>query len=163
MRQAFESIDGEYFSTIGEYLAKRMVMRFDQRVRPDDPTLAKLDAKTVCGASCVVAVLLNETKLFVASVGDTRAVVCSLRPEGTLKALPLTIDHVIGSNEDEALRLSQLGIDIGSAIAALGHSGYTRCLGHHRVKGGYKEIDLLSKVENEPVLAEPEIHGGFEI
>ena len=96
MRQAFESIDGEYFSTIGEYLAKRMVMRFDQRVRPDDPTLAKLDARTVCGASCVVAVLLNETKLFVASVGDTRAVVCSLRPEGTLKALPLTIDHVIG-------------------------------------------------------------------
>ena len=67
------------------------------------------------------------------------------------------------SNEDEALRLSQLGIDIGSAIAALGHPGYTRCLGHHRVKGGYKEIDLLSKVENEPVLAEPEIHGGFEI
>ena len=96
MRQAFESIDGEYFSTIGEYLAKRMVMRFDQRVRPDDPTLVKLDAKTVCGASCAVAVLLNETKLFVASVGDTRAVVCSLRPEGTLKALPLTIDHVIG-------------------------------------------------------------------
>ena len=67
------------------------------------------------------------------------------------------------SNEDEALRLSQLGIDIGSAIAALGSSGYTRCLGHHRVKGGYKEIDLLSKIENEPVLAEPEIHGGFEI
>ena len=31
------------------------------------------------------------------------------------------------------------------------------------MKGGYKEIDLLSKVENEPVLAEPEIHGGFEI
>ena len=73
-----------------------MVMRFDQRVRPDDPTLLKLDAKTVCGASCAVAVLLNETKLFVASVGDTRAVVCSLRPEGNLKALPLTIDHVIG-------------------------------------------------------------------
>ena len=70
------------------------------------------------------------------------------------------------SNEDEALRLSQLGIDIGSAIAALGsgtNPGYTRCLGHHRVKGGYKEIDLLSKIENEPVLAEPEIHGGFEI
>ena len=73
-----------------------MVMRFDQRVRSDDPTLLKLDAKTVCGASCAVAVLLNETKLFVASVGDTRAVVCSLRPEGNLKALPLTIDHVIG-------------------------------------------------------------------
>ena len=36
-------------------------------------------------------------------------------------------------------------------------------MGHHRVKGGYKEIDLLSKVENEPVLAEPEIHGGFDI
>ena len=96
LRLAFESIDGEYFSTIDEYLASRMVMRLDQRVRPDDPNLAKLEAKSMCGASCVVAILLNETKLLVASVGDTRAVVCSLRPEGTLKALPLTIDHVIG-------------------------------------------------------------------
>ena len=96
LRQAFDSIDAEYFESMGEFLAKRMVMRFDHRIRPDDPTLVKLDAKTVCGSSSVVAVLLNETKLFVASVGDTRAVVCSLRPEGTLKALPLTIDHVIG-------------------------------------------------------------------
>ena len=85
-----------------------MVMRFDQRVRPDDPTLVKLDAKTVCGASCAVAVLLNETKLFVASVGDTRAVVCSLRPEGNLKALPLTIDHVIGRYVTLLLRNSYI-------------------------------------------------------
>ena len=74
-----------------------------------------------------------------------------------------TIYFISTSNEDEALRLSHLGLDIGSAIAALGHPGYTRCLGHHRVKGGYKEIDLLSKATDEPVLAEPEIHGGFQI
>ena len=31
-----------------------------------------------------------------------------------------------------------------------------RCLGYHKVKGGYKEKDLMKKVEDEPVLAFPD-------
>ena len=68
--------------------------------------------------------------------------------DSSVRALLLTVDHVIGSNQDEALRLSQvllfkngfynliyafkgnvilqLGLDIGSAFCSLGTHGYTR-------------------------------------
>ena len=60
-------------------------------------------------------------------LGDTRAVVASRRSgDSPIRALQLTVDHVIGSNQDEALRLSQLGLDIGSAFCSLGNHGYTR-------------------------------------
>jgi TAK1-binding protein 1 len=31
------------------------------------------------------------------------------------------------------------------------------------VKGGYKEFDELMSAKAEPVIAEPEIHGGIEL
>jgi len=48
-----------------------------------------------------------------------------------IKAIPLTVDHVV-DNEDEALRLSHLGLNVATLHTALSPQGYTRCLGSHR-------------------------------
>ena len=157
LSDTFDAVDREFFQSISEHITAKMVMLEDGRVPSDNPQLQSLEAVTMTGASATVAILLNETRLSIAYVGDTRAVVASMRQDGDIKALQLTVDHVIGSNQDEALRLSQLGLDIGSAILALGEHGYTRCLGHHKVKGGYKDAsDLMKKVKDEPVLAYPD-------
>jgi len=157
LSDTFEAIDREFFQSISDHLMSRMVMLEDKRVPQDNPRLQALEKATLTGASATVAILLEENRLNVAYVGDTRAVVASRRSgDSPIRALQLTVDHVIGSNQDEALRLSQLGLDIGSAFCSLGNHGYTRCLGYHKVKGGYKEKDLMKKVEDEPVLAFPD-------
>lgn len=45
----------------------------------------------------------------------------------------------------------------------LGNQENTRCLGNYLVKGGYKEFEDLSKATAEPIIAEPDIHGGIEL
>ena len=49
-------------------------------------------------------------KLYVANVGDSRAVVVCQTPNGTLETLQLSTDHDV-KNEDELKRLEQLGLD----------------------------------------------------
>ena len=44
--------------------------------------------------------MIVNKKLFVANVGDTRAVLCSQLPSGELRVTKLSVDHVLG-NEDE--------------------------------------------------------------
>ena len=45
----------------------------------------------------------------------------------------------------------------------LGNQDNTRCLGNYLVKGCYKEFEELMSAKAEPVIAEPEIHGGIEL
>ncbi len=52
-----------------------MVLKQDSHLKPDDPTLLRLEAQVAIGASAALAVILNK-KLFVAGCGDTRAVLC---------------------------------------------------------------------------------------
>ena len=105
LRQSFVYLDREYFDLIGEKLALRMAKRLEN---PADPHLLQLDLETLVGASATVSVLLDNKKMYVANAGDVRAVVCSSKPNGDVRAVPLYIDHSI-CNEDEALRLTQLG------------------------------------------------------
>ena len=105
LRQSFINLDREYFNNIGETLAMRMARRLEN---PNDPHLLQLDLETLVGASATVSVLLDNKKLFVANAGDVRTVVCKTKSNGDVKALPLFIDHTV-NNEDEVLRLSQLG------------------------------------------------------
>ena len=125
------------------------------------------------GCSATAAVIVNK-KLFVANVGDTRAVLCSQLPSGEVRVTKLTVDHVLG-NEDEVgeegeglvpllstarsypsrellqdLRLSQLGLSAEQAERALNFPGYTRCLGYHDAKGGYTDVDALRDQKNCP-------------
>ena len=53
LRQTFASVDREYFESISESLASRVILRFDAP-KADDPTLAMLDAATITGASATV-------------------------------------------------------------------------------------------------------------
>ena len=102
LRQSFIYLDREYFNFIGEKLALRMAKRLEN---PSDPHLVQLDMETLVGASATVAIMLDNKRLFVANAGDVRAVVCSVKADGDIKALPLSVDHLV-SNEDEALRLA---------------------------------------------------------
>ena len=36
-----------------------------------------------------------------------------------------------------------------------------RCFGNYLVKGGYKESSILASCEDEPVIPDPEVHGGI--
>lgn len=156
LRQSFINLDREYFNFIGEKLALRMAVRLEN---PNDPQLRQLDLETLVGASATVSVLLDNKKLFVANAGDVRTVVCSTRSNGDIRAIPLFIDHTI-NNEDEVLRLSQLGLD-KKDVAKITEK--TRCLGFHQVKGGYKEVDCLRNGKDEPVLSCPDCLGPFQV
>lgn len=53
--------------------------------------------------------LIYQGRLYVANVGDARALLCRTDSDGVLQVLQLSQDH-LPSNEDEALRLTTLGI-----------------------------------------------------
>jgi TAK1-binding protein 1 len=161
LRQAFVNVDREYFESNMESITSRIVLKQDPNVAQNDPHLKKLDNQAQIGCSATVVLILNR-KMFVANVGDTRAVLCSQTPNGEMKVTRLTVDHVLG-NEDEELRLSQLGLSPREAEEALSTNGYTRCLGYHDAKGGYSEVEALIGAKDEPVLCEPEIHGAVPL
>jgi len=79
------------------------------------------------------------------------------------KVVKLSVDHIVGANEDEELRLRQLGLSHEDIDRGLSDQGYTRCLGYHRGKGGYKDEPHLTSAKDEPVLADPEVHGGIAL
>jgi len=158
IRQAFVSVDKEYFGYIGDKLAARMVMRSDQQLA-NEAKLADLDDQVSCGCAATVALVLNN-KIFVSNVGDCQAFLCYSSNNG-ITVTPLSIDHNL-DNEDERLRLQHLGHqhsqsgDLGNSF---GPNWYTRCFGNYLVKGGYKEIASLATCSDDPVIAEPEIQG----
>ncbi|KAF4520859.1 hypothetical protein B566_EDAN007040 [Ephemera danica] len=55
--------------------------------------------------------LVFRGKLYVANVGDSRALLCRTDADGVLRVVQLSVDHDL-HNEDELLRIQQLGLDI---------------------------------------------------
>ncbi|XP_063237852.1 TGF-beta-activated kinase 1 and MAP3K7-binding protein 1-like [Bacillus rossius redtenbacheri] len=125
--------------------------------------LNALSRELSSGTTAVVA-LIHDGRLFVANVGDSRALLCRTDPNGVLTVAQLSADHDL-RNEDELLRLAQLGLHIDTLRRGgrLGNQENTRCLGNYLVKGGYKEVGELRAATSEPVIAEPEIHGGIQL
>jgi len=60
-----------------------------------------------------VVALVYKGKLYVANIGDSRALLCKTDSNQVLRVVQLSIDHDL-KNEDELLRLSHLGLDIES-------------------------------------------------
>lgn len=54
--------------------------------------------------------LVYKGRLYVANVGDSRALLCKTDSNQVLRVIQLSVDHDL-KNEDELLRLSQLGLD----------------------------------------------------
>lgn len=63
-----------------------------------------------CGTSAAVALIVNN-KLYVANVGDSRALLCKTDKHGVHKVIQLSVDHDL-TNEDELLRLENIGLDL---------------------------------------------------
>ena len=86
-----------------------------------------------------------EDKLYVANVGNSKAVIVSeMHDGGAVMALQLSTDHNV-SNMDELKRLEQLGLDPEELKRAgrLGPQENTRSIGDYNIKGGYKNLDVL--------------------
>ncbi|TGZ46146.1 Uncharacterized protein DBV15_05432 [Temnothorax longispinosus] len=173
-RQAFIAVEKGYLESIGDLLAERASLQFDI---PDGLTsyetyqkfpdlvdkLNALNCELSAGTSAVVA-LVYRGRLYIANVGDSRALLCKTDSNQVLRVVQLSVDHDL-RNEDELLRLSQLGLDVESIRQGshLGNQENTRCLGNYLVKGGYREFEELTASMAEPIIAEPEIHGSIEL
>ncbi|GLH04118.1 Probable protein phosphatase CG10417 [Gryllus bimaculatus] len=157
LRQAFISVEKGYFDSIDDRLAERTSLQYEI---PDGLTsyevyqkypdlidkLNALNCELSAGTTAVVA-LIYRGRLYVANVGDSRALLCRTDANGVLRVVQLSVDHDM-KNEDEVLRLSQLGLDTEKV---------------QQVKGAYKEFEELTSAAGEPVIAEPEIHGGIPL
>ncbi|OAD59872.1 TGF-beta-activated kinase 1 and MAP3K7-binding protein 1 [Eufriesea mexicana] len=147
LRQAFIAVERGYLDSIGDLLAERTSLQFDipdglnsyetyQKFPHLVDKLNALNCELSVGTSAVVA-LIYHGRLYVANIGDSRALLCK-------------------TDSNEVLRVVQLR-------SRLGNQETTRCLGNYLVKGGYREFEELASATAEPVIAEPEIHGGIEL
>ena len=106
--------------------------------------LQELEPKLSGGCTAVVAVLCK-SRLYVANVGDSRAVlVYEEKKGGTLRHLQLSTDHGV-ENRDELSRLGKLGLDPRQLErnGRLGSQENTRSIGDYYIKEGYKDVDTL--------------------
>lgn len=167
LRNAFISVEKAYTENYDGMIAERTSLQYqlqvvDAQVSQNFNILARLKEIDVhlSGGAAVVIALVHANKLFVAHVGDTRALLCRTDDNAVLRVVQLTVDHSL-NNEDELLRLQQLGLDINKLRNAqyLGNQTGTRCLGNYLVKGLYKAFPTISAAVSEPVIAAPEIHG----
>ena len=91
----------------------------------------------------MVAVLTSD-RLYVANVGDSRAIVAHEDKNGSLQVKQLSEDHGI-ENEQELQRLMALGLDREQLKKSgrLGTQENTRSIGDYSIKGGYRDVDVL--------------------
>lgn len=98
----------------------------------------------VAGGTTAVVALVYGGNLYVANVGDSRALLCTSDEHGGLYVHNLTVDHNT-KNPNELTRLANLGLNVelltrGKKLGGLEH---TRSLGDYALKGGYKDFDIL--------------------
>ncbi|XP_033106084.1 TGF-beta-activated kinase 1 and MAP3K7-binding protein 1-like [Anneissia japonica] len=173
LQKAFLSVEHQSNEAIDEALADRISVKFQLpeglkdyeliNQYPDLVTrLQHLDSQIAGGTTAVVC-LIHKEKLYLGNVGDSRALLVT-RVNGKLNVKQISTDHNT-SNEDELLRLKQLGLDTQklSKGRQLGGHENTRSLGDYFMKGGYKEFDILSMAIGEPVIAEPDVIGGIPL
>ena len=91
----------------------------------------------------MVAVLTSD-RLYVANVGDSRAILACTTKYGQLEIKQLSEDHDV-NNEQELKRLVALGLDREQLKKSgrLGTQENTRSIGDYILKGGYEDMDIL--------------------
>lgn len=174
IRQAFVSVERAYMEQIGDLLALKAGLLDDLPAGPNSyevyikaphvvEKIKSINLELSSGAAAAIA-LIHDNKLYVANVGNCRVLLCQTDSNSVLKVVQLSVDHDL-TNEDELLRLAQIGIKRDGLRNSkhLGNQQNTRCLGNYLVKGGYKEFEDLSTATQEPVYAEPDIHGGITL
>ncbi|XP_014256339.1 TGF-beta-activated kinase 1 and MAP3K7-binding protein 1-like [Cimex lectularius] len=170
--QAFLSVEKNYLESLDDKVAQRTSCLFDipeglnqfeayQKCPNVFESIRKLNSVLSCGTTAVVALVIGK-RLYIANVGDSRALLCKTDSHGVHRVLQVSVDHDL-SNEDELLRLDTLGIKPDKGIKRLGNQDNTRCIGNYLVKGAFREFEELASASEEPVIAEPEIQGGIEL
>lgn len=98
--------------------------------------------RQIRGGTSVVIALVFFGYLYVANVGDSRAVLCQQEnPVAPIRVRQLSEDHTL-ANEREVARLVALGLSRNwlQQRGRLGPCEITRCIGDYRIKGGYSEM-----------------------
>lgn len=122
--------------------------------------LSMINEELGTGVSIVVALIYKE-KLYVANIGNCKALLCKNDDNNVLRVTQLSVDHDLLTNPDEEQRFKNLGLD----VTTLKKSGRltTRCIGNFMGKTGYKDSSMLSVASEAPILATPDIVGPIEI
>jgi TAK1-binding protein 1 len=117
--------------------------------------MQELEPKISGGTTVVLAVVCGST-LYVANVGDSRAVLVNENEKGLQQVLQMSVDHGV-ENIDEMKRLVDLGLDREQLKRSgrLGSQENTRSIGDYSIKGGYKDVDTLQHCKAQPGLCEP--------
>ena len=91
-----------------------------------------------------MVVVLTYDRLYVANVGDSRAILAYEERDGSLQVKQLSEDHGV-ENEQELERLTALSLDREQLKKSgrLGTQENTRSIGDYSIKGGYKDVDVL--------------------
>lgn len=173
LSQAILIVERSYFETIDGLLAQKTMlsmnlpegfnMRQTFQHQEEIAQLKEIEEKLKGGTALIVA-LLHRKKLYVANVGDSRALLCTKEGNGELTVTKVSVDHNI-ANDDEVLRLEQLGLgtNVFQGEPLIGDSPATRTIGNYRVKGGYRDNPDLRCASKEPVIADPDIVGGIKM
>ncbi|CAH1171098.1 unnamed protein product [Phaedon cochleariae] len=172
LNQAFITVEKAYMESLEDVVAERTSLLYDipaglnsyeayQKMPQVVEGINRLNCELSSGTAAAVA-LIYKNKLYVANVGNCRVLLCQNDANSVLKVVQLSVDHDL-KNEDELLRLSQIGINTKSLrhSTRLGNQENTRCIGNYMVKGGYKDFEDLAQATREPIIAEPDIHGGI--
>ncbi|XP_014272296.1 TGF-beta-activated kinase 1 and MAP3K7-binding protein 1 isoform X1 [Halyomorpha halys] len=172
LSQAFLTVEKNFLESLDDKVAQRTSLLLETEglslseqyeTYPDVvEQLNSLNNQLSCGTTAVVA-LVTGNKLYVANVGDSRALLCKTDKYGVHKVVQLSVDHDLG-NEDEILRLFNLGLKFEKGQSCrLGNQENTRCLGNYLVKRNYTEFEELNSAQEEPIIAEPELQGGIDL
>lgn len=118
-REVFFSVEREYMDSVGSLSAERTILMED--IKGLTPTeisrqfpghadkLKHINIELASGTACAVALIHNK-KLYVANVGNCRVLLCQTDENDVMKVVELSVAHNL-TNQDELLRLSQLGLD----------------------------------------------------
>lgn len=172
--QAFMAVEKGFFERINDSLAEKysLMMQIPEDITAEQfpvkcPEICKrlkaVDAEIAGGTAALVALIVNN-KLYVANVGCCRALLCTQTSDNQLRVLQLTADHNLDNN-DELQRLRQLGVDVNRVrqTGKLAGHFYTRSIGDYFIKNDYKDIEHISSATSSPLLAMPEVYGGFDL
>ena len=87
--------------------------------------------------------ILTSNRLYVANVGDSRAILAYEASDGSLQVKQLSEDHRV-ENEQELERLTAIGLDRElKKSGRLGTLENTGSIGDYILKGGYKNMDMI--------------------
>lgn len=120
LRQAFVAVERGYADSIDTMLAKKAMLQCElegitqyeisRQYQAIVDQLNHINRELAVGASVVLA-LLHRGRLYICNVGSCRALLCRNDANGVLRVIQLSVDHNL-HNEDEVLRLSQMGLDV---------------------------------------------------